>query len=46
MTTHIAGSLGDEVVRMADYVIGEFQRWENGEPLLWEVTAEQLERMA
>jgi len=46
LSSHIAGSLGDEVVRMADYAIDEFQRWEKGEPLLWEVTPELLEKMA
>ncbi|XHR31101.1 MAG: NAD(P)-dependent oxidoreductase [Chthoniobacteraceae bacterium] len=43
---HIAGSLGDEVVRMADYMIEEFQRWENGEPLRYAVTKEMLRTMA
>jgi phosphoglycerate dehydrogenase-like enzyme len=46
LSTHVAGSLGDEVVRMADYAIDEFQRWEKSEPLLYEVTPELLERMA
>ncbi len=46
LSTHIAGSMGDEVVRMADYVLDEFQRWEKGERLRWEVTAELLQRMA
>ncbi|MDA0337082.1 MAG: hypothetical protein O2782_18115 [bacterium] len=46
LSTHIAGSMGDEVVRMADYVLDEFQRWEKGERLHWEVTAELLQRMA
>lgn len=46
LSTHIAGSLGDEVVRMADYAIDEYERWKKGEPLLWEVTAERLATMA
>jgi phosphoglycerate dehydrogenase-like enzyme len=33
LTSHIAGSIGDEVVRMADYIIEEFDAWEKGEPL-------------
>ena len=46
LTTHIAGSIGDEVVRMADYAIEEFVRWQRGEPLCYAVTLEMLESMA
>ncbi|MBT6626121.1 MAG: hydroxyacid dehydrogenase [Gemmatimonadetes bacterium] len=46
LSSHIAGSLNDEIVRMADYVIEEFGRWERGEPLLFEVTSERLTTMA
>lgn len=46
LSTHIAGSLGDELVRMADYAIEDFGRWDRGEPLRWEVTPELLQRMA
>ena len=46
LTTHIAGSLGEEVVRMADYVIQEFQAWEKGQPLQYSVTLEMLSTMA
>jgi len=46
LTTHLAGSVNDEVVRMADYAIEEFQRWQAGEPLLYRVTREMLVRMA
>ena len=46
LTTHIAGSLGDEVVRMADYSIEEFQAWEQGRPLRYAVTREMLSTMA
>lgn len=46
LTSHIAGSLGDEVVRMADYMIDEFQRWESGKELRYQVTADMLDRMA
>jgi phosphoglycerate dehydrogenase-like enzyme len=46
LTTHIAGSLGDEVVRMADYSIQEFQAWEQGRPLRYAVTREMLSTMA
>ena len=46
LSTHVAGSLGNEVVRMADYALDEFQRWDKGEALQWEVTAELLEKMA
>lgn len=46
LSAHIAGSLGDEVVRMADYAIDEFKRYLAGEPLLYEVTKESYARMA
>ena len=46
LTSHIAGSMGDEVVRMADYVIEEFQAWQNGQPLRYAVTLEMLSTMA
>ena len=46
LTTHIAGSLNDEVVRMADYIIDEFQAWEAGRPLRYQVTEAMLETMA
>jgi phosphoglycerate dehydrogenase-like enzyme len=46
LTTHIAGSLGDEVVRMADYAIEEFQAWTQGQPLRYAVTLEMLPTMA
>ncbi|MFT5369911.1 MAG: phosphoglycerate dehydrogenase-like enzyme, partial [Candidatus Latescibacterota bacterium] len=46
LTSHIAGSLNDEVVRMADYMIEEFQRYENEESLMHEVTLEIIDTMA
>ena len=39
---HIAGSLNDEVGRMPDYMIAEFQRWQAGEPLLYQVDPASL----
>ena len=46
LSSHIAGSLGDEVHRMADWMIEEFQAWEQGSPLRWRVTREMLDTMA
>ncbi len=46
LTSHIAGSIGDEVVRMADYAIEEFLAWEQGHPLRYAVTREMLPTMA
>ncbi len=46
LTTHIAGSLNDEVVRMADYMLEEFSAWEQGQPLRYSVSQEMLETMA
>ena len=46
LSPHIAGSLGDEVARMGDYMAEEFGRWENGEATKWGVTLKMLETMA
>lgn len=46
LSTHIAGSIGNEVVRMADLVIEEFLCWQAGLPLAHEVKMDMLERMA
>jgi len=46
LSPHIAGSIGWEVVRMADFVLDEYERALRGEPLLYEVTLEQLPTMA
>lgn len=46
LTSHIAGSLGDEMVRPADYCIEEFLRWKAGQPLRYAVTMEMLKIMA
>jgi phosphoglycerate dehydrogenase-like enzyme len=46
LSTHIAGSINNEVVRMADYMIEEFQRWSTGEPTRYGVTLEMLQTMA
>lgn len=46
MTTHIAGSQGDEVVRMAAYAWDEFLAWHHGEPLRYQVTLDMLPSMA
>lgn len=42
LSAHIAGSKGAELIRMADYMIEEFQRYAEGEPLLYEVQTHQL----
>ena len=46
LTSHIAGSIGDEVVRMADYMIEEFEAWQSGKALRYGVSLEMLETMA
>lgn len=46
LSSHIAGSIGNEVVRLADCAIGEFERWRDGQPLQHEVTLDMLDRMA
>jgi phosphoglycerate dehydrogenase-like enzyme len=39
ISSHIAGSIGDEVLRMADYAIEEFDRFRQGESLRYGVFA-------
>lgn len=46
LSSHIAGSLGNEVVRMADYVIREFKLWQGGMPLNYEIDKDKLKIMA
>jgi phosphoglycerate dehydrogenase-like enzyme len=46
LTSHIAGSNGNEVVRMADLCIEEFEAWKAGRPLRYQVTAAMLETLA
>jgi len=46
LTSHIAGSIGDEVVCMADFCIDEFLAWQDGRPLKYQVTEKMLETMA
>jgi phosphoglycerate dehydrogenase-like enzyme len=43
---HIAGSLNDEHVRMADYCIEDFMAFLDDRPLRYEVSRDMLERMA
>jgi phosphoglycerate dehydrogenase-like enzyme len=46
LTPHIAGSLNDEVHRMAQYMIDEYVRVTAGEAPLYEVSWKMLETMA
>jgi phosphoglycerate dehydrogenase-like enzyme len=46
ISSHIAGSIGGEVVRMADLMLEEFKAWRNGQALKYEVTLEMLKTMA
>ena len=46
LTSHIAGSMNDEVVRMADYMLEEFASWDAGRPLKHSVSKEMLATMA
>lgn len=46
LTPHIAGSLGNEVHRMSEYMVDEFTRYINNEKCLYEVTMKMLETMA
>ncbi len=46
LTPHIAGSAGDEVHRMAEYMLDEFRRVSAGAASLYEVTPRMLDTMA
>jgi len=46
LSTHIAGSIEDERVRLADYCIEDFRAWRQGEPLCHAVTMQMLKTMA
>jgi phosphoglycerate dehydrogenase-like enzyme len=46
MTPHVAGSLGKEVRRMADWMIDEFAAWKAGRPLRYAIEPERLSVLA
>jgi phosphoglycerate dehydrogenase-like enzyme len=46
LTPHIAGSIGNEVQRMAQYMYEEFNAYKNGEKTRFEVTIKMLPTMA
>ena len=45
ISPHVGGSVGDEVVRMADCMIEEFQSWEAGKRSRYRITKEVLATM-
>ncbi len=46
LTPHIAGSQSQEVERMSDYIIEQFENLLNGRPTKYEITLEKLKTMA
>jgi phosphoglycerate dehydrogenase-like enzyme len=46
LTPHIAGSAGDEVHRMSEYMLNECKSYIAGQPCKYEVTEEMLKTMA
>lgn len=46
LTPHIAGSSGNEVARMGEYMQQEYENFAQGRPTRYEVTAEMLKTMA
>ena len=46
LTPHIAGSMGNETQRMAEYMAEEWERYTKGEPVRYEVTEAMLATMA
>ena len=45
ISPHIGGTIGNEVVSLADCAIEEFERWQAGQPLRYQVTREVLATM-
>ena len=46
LTPHIAGSIGDEVARMGEYMLEEYNSFVSGNPCKYEVTKDMLKTMA
>jgi phosphoglycerate dehydrogenase-like enzyme len=46
ISSHIAGAKRDEVCRVAEFAIEEFERWRRGEPLRHAMTLQSLGRVA
>ncbi len=46
LTPHIAGSIGNEVHRMSEYMLEEYTSFIGGKPCRYEVTSKMLETMA
>ncbi|MGI6634493.1 MAG: hydroxyacid dehydrogenase [Christensenellales bacterium] len=46
LSSHLAGALGDEVIRMSDCMIEEFIRLKEGQPLRYGISLEKLKIMA
>jgi phosphoglycerate dehydrogenase-like enzyme len=46
LSTHLAGAIGNETLRMTDALIEEFLAWQAGDALRFAVKADELKRMA
>lgn len=46
LSSHIAGSVNEEVLRMSDFIIQEFLAWKDKKPLRYAVTLDMLKTMA
>lgn len=46
LTPHIAGSMGRECQRMAEYMLNEFDRYTDGKPLKFPITTENIAYLA
>ncbi|MCX8277219.1 MAG: hydroxyacid dehydrogenase [Dehalococcoidia bacterium] len=45
ISPHIGGTVGDEAVRLADCMIDEYERWNAGKPLNYQITADVFHTM-
>ena len=46
ITPHVAGAMGNELVRLSELAVQEVERFVAGEPPLYPVRAEDLDRIA
>jgi phosphoglycerate dehydrogenase-like enzyme len=46
LTPHIAGSVGNECLRMGHAMVDEFERYVTGADLVWEITADRSALLA
>jgi phosphoglycerate dehydrogenase-like enzyme len=46
LSSHIAGAIGNETHRLADWMIDEFVAWRSSQPTRFRITSDMMERLA